>query len=78
MSRKLKLKHFRSDQSARGPPFGRLVANSPPICRRFPRPFFCRLFAALLPVSDSAAKQLLPARNKQILPGLPLIRLHQE
>jgi hypothetical protein len=37
-------------------------------------PPFCRTFAGF----DAADKLLLPARNKQILPGLPLIRLHQE
>jgi hypothetical protein len=45
------------------------AADSPPWCRRFAAPPFCY---------DSAAQLLLPARNKQILPSLPLIRLHQE
>jgi hypothetical protein len=45
------------------------AADSPPIYRPF-----ATLFAGF----DSVAKLLLPARNKQILPSLPLIRLHQE
>jgi hypothetical protein len=46
-----------------------LLKNSPPIPRRFCTavPPFRRTLAGF----DAADKLLLPARNKQILPGLP-------
>jgi hypothetical protein len=63
MSRKLKLKHFRSDQGGRknsppSPPIPRRFLTAvPPFCRRFPAGFFHgraavfwgRLFAAIWP-----------------------------
>jgi hypothetical protein len=52
----------------------KLAADSPPFFTAVFFAAFCRTFAGF----DSAAKLLPPARNKQILPGLPLIRLHQE
>jgi hypothetical protein len=79
---------FRSDQGGRR--FSRPVFL-PPFCRTFAGfdfaaespPFFTAGFFAASPtfghLSSCTATDglLLPARSGQILPGLPLVRLHQ-